>query len=228
MLDADDCWLPDHLERMLDAYDGPETIVSASALYWRDDRVVGPVRQEVPEPAEQRKAVLGWNFVFGGSLFSREACIAAGNFSDYRAAEDWDLWIKMIRAGATVVPLKGPTVLYRKHSSSVSAGDVGCIPQDIELLESLLVDSTGADRRQLRRAVRGRRALVDLLAARESARSGNLAQARRLYVRAAMGDRSLSRTASENGSTTVRGLVGVVVPTIRTKRASLGDAPVGG
>ena len=215
LLDADDCWRPDHLKMMLEAYEGPGTIVSAQGLHWDGSRTQGLICHYAPRKRKQRKAILSGNFVFVGSLFSRQACLEVGNFREYTGVEDWDLWIRMIHAGARVVSLRTPTVLYRVHKSSLSGSSTALAARDLELLEDLLAQSTAGDRRRLRRAVRFRHALIDLVAARDRAEAGDLSQARRLYFRAAVRDRTLRRSAPPNGNVTMRGLVGLVAPTLR-------------
>jgi hypothetical protein len=72
------------------------------------------MQKPIPPADEQRLAILRDNFVFIGSLFAREDYERAGGFRDgFTGAEDWDLWIRMIRGGAVVHGAPGPTVRYR-------------------------------------------------------------------------------------------------------------------
>lgn len=216
LLDADDYWLPDHLERLTDAYGGPGTIVTTSQLRWRPEVTEdGPHRDmgtALPDVTRQPRRILAGNFLFVGSLFDRVTYDAAGGFADRRRVEDWDLWVRMIRCGARVVTTGTPTVLYRRHDASLSAGAIGLLQHDLEFLGGLRESLSGRDARIAVRAARGRRAWLDLVRGRQLAGDGHRWAARRHYARAALRDHSLRATAPPSGSATVRALVGLVAP----------------
>jgi GT2 family glycosyltransferase len=117
LLDADDVWFPDHLEMLQSAWHATHGLISADAYYWAPGRGIGErarERQRVPAPSEQLHAIVRSNFVFGATLFSRDAYAAVGGFRPaFTGAEDWDLWIRLVRAGVPVVPVSVPTMLYR-------------------------------------------------------------------------------------------------------------------
>jgi glycosyltransferase involved in cell wall biosynthesis len=127
LLDADDVWLPNHLEILVDAYRrGGGGIISANALSWRPGHGFSgrtwQARFPVPAPERQRLGILRSNFVFVGAVFAAPEAEAVGGFRDgFSGAEDWDLWIRMIRAGASVHGSATPTVLYRTTESSLTA-----------------------------------------------------------------------------------------------------------
>lgn len=123
LLDADDVWLPDHLATLIDAYVAHGGIVTADAYRWLPAsgllRTTHHDHNRVPALGRQADEILRRNFVFVGSLFSRNSYQCAGGFRD-GIAEDWDLWIRMIRGGARVHATGRPTVLYRLSPSSVT------------------------------------------------------------------------------------------------------------
>lgn len=119
LLDADDAWLPEHLANLVATHDrAGGGIVCADALLWRPDRGVQKRthrgRHPIPRPSDQMDAILRENFVSVGALFARRAYDEVGGFRDgFTAAEDWDLWIRLVRAGHVVTGAPGATLLYR-------------------------------------------------------------------------------------------------------------------
>jgi glycosyltransferase involved in cell wall biosynthesis len=125
LLDADDVWLPDHLETLaaLHARDGG--IVCTDAFRWHPgEGIRGETQRDhfpIPPPEQQLLGILRHNFVSIGALFPRAAYDEVGGFRDgVSGAEDWDLWIRMIRAGLRVHGAAAPTLLYRVESSGLS------------------------------------------------------------------------------------------------------------
>jgi glycosyltransferase involved in cell wall biosynthesis len=125
LLDADDVWLPDHLETLaaLQAREGG--IVCADALRWHPgEGIRGETQRDhfpIPPPDQQLLDILRHNFVSIGALFPRIAYDDVGGFRDgVSGAEDWDLWIRMIRSGLRVHGATSPTLLYRVESSGLS------------------------------------------------------------------------------------------------------------
>ena len=125
LLDADDVWLPDHLASLAALQARFGGIVCADALRWHPGEGVRRVTQRdhfpIPAPDHQMLDILRHNFVSIGALFPRAAYEDAGGFRDgVSGAEDWDLWIRMIRAGLRVHGVAAPTLLYRVESTGLS------------------------------------------------------------------------------------------------------------
>lgn len=180
-LDADDAWLPDHLALMLDAYDAQPGIVSPMAVVWEPGagRPVDWVARRQPLPRSlDVEHLLVMNWLFSGSLFERRAFDAVGGAYRYPGCEDWDLWLRLTRAGVPVSVLHEPTVLYRVHGGSISAED-RLLPMEIQVLEGFLEETTDAKlRAAARRSLRHRHARVALRAAYDQARLGRSSSAR--------------------------------------------------
>jgi glycosyltransferase involved in cell wall biosynthesis len=125
LLDADDVWLPDHLASLTALHAQTGGIVCAQALRWHPGEGVRGATQRdhfpIPAPDHQLLGILRHNFVSIGALFPRSAYDHAGGFRDgVSGAEDWDLWIRMIRDGLRVHGVAAPTLLYRVESTGLS------------------------------------------------------------------------------------------------------------
>jgi glycosyltransferase involved in cell wall biosynthesis len=130
MLDADDLWLPDHLETMVTAYERAPGLVSAQEYSWMPGRGIHLERrstrnQPVAADREQQLAALLQRNYVNFPLFSRTMYERAGGFREqFLVGEDWDLWIRMLRTGAAITQTSHPTALHRERPRSLSA-DLG-------------------------------------------------------------------------------------------------------
>jgi hypothetical protein len=126
MLDADDLWLPDHLETMAAACVRAPGLVTAWELAWMPGRGMDSDRRRTRQarlpdkPEDQLAALLERNYVNFG-FFPRELYERAGGFRDFLVGEDWDLWIRMLRSGAVLTETSHPTALHRERPHSQSA-----------------------------------------------------------------------------------------------------------
>jgi glycosyltransferase involved in cell wall biosynthesis len=234
LVDADDVWFPDHLAAMCAVHREHGGLVTADHLYWVPGERVGgrPASQlvPVPPPDHQPTAILTENFVFISVLFSRDLYDRAGPFRSMRC-EDWDLWIRMVRAGARVHMPPTVTALYRQAPASVSAADKLLIG-DVALLEELLGVVDDDERPHVERALRRRRAKLAYLEGLAKVDEGDVAAGRRAWVRAIRLDPSLRQNNSRmNGRVAVRAAACIVAPTsmaaMRRRRTGAAHVLVG-
>jgi hypothetical protein len=187
LLDADDVWLPDHLETLVAAHDRLGGVVTADPIRWIPGHGVAATgvgaQLPVPPPGEQRAAILRHDFVFIGTLFDRALYDAVGGFREqFHGTEDWDLWIRMVRHGAVVHRAPHPTVLYRLSTGSVSA-DERLVDQERKVVLAALDESErDDDRAVLAVALRHVEAKAAMYAAYDAARTGHPWRARRLAL----------------------------------------------
>lgn len=187
ILDADDVWLPDHLETMLDVYRRTPGIVTAHALVWVPGEGIGPANEAtryVPPPDGQLRRLLDHDFLSTTTLFARSDCDRAGSFRAIPAAEDWDLWLRMVRNGVQVSRAGHPTVMYRIGANSLSFGYRATI-SDAYVLELAVREAvTDDERRWARQSLRRVEANGALAKAFEHARDGQNGRARASALRA--------------------------------------------
>ncbi len=172
LLDADDVFLTDHLELMAAAYattnDG---LASADTLRWIPGRAISETplsaMAPVPPPAKQLDWLLVANHLSIASLFSRARYESVGGFRpEFRGTEDWDLWIRMVRGGATVVRPSQPTLLYRLSEGNVSSED-RLVAAKLQVLDAAAREGSATEQRAIaigRRHVRAAASLNDAYA----------------------------------------------------------------
>jgi glycosyltransferase involved in cell wall biosynthesis len=188
LVDADDFWLPDHLETMLAIYrDG--MIVVARELLWVRGTGLSPAsgpERDVPSPRRQLHELVQHDYLPIGTLFARADAERVGGFRDVMP-EDWDLWIRMVRDGAEVVRTEHPTYVYRIHTRSSSFGDKFA-DANVTTLERALAEATSpAERRAARHGLLRARARQQLTSSYREATTGDVREARRAARRALRG-----------------------------------------
>jgi GT2 family glycosyltransferase len=121
-LDDDDLWAPDKLCLQLQVLraTGRSWAYTGAVNITEDHRILGGAP---PQPPEQvAEALPRVNSVPGGCssvVVSREALPPEGFDGRYRLCEDWDLWIRLARAGPPACVPK-PLVGYRVHAGNSS------------------------------------------------------------------------------------------------------------
>lgn len=122
-LDADDRIHPEFLARMVEAAARePGAAVFCGEWDWVDaaGRLLGNGRVEFP--ADAYRFLLGGNRMPCHAVVVRRAALAGPAPFDpsLAALEDWDLWLRLARAGRRFVAVPGARVDYRRHAGSMS------------------------------------------------------------------------------------------------------------
>ena len=126
ILDADDVYLPERLAALgeLAAARPDLDILTTDAFLEVYGKVLRRVYGEdwTFEVAEQRRAILRRNFVFGHAAVRRETLLAAGGFDEsIRFTTDWECWIRLILSGSRAGAVLEPLSRYRVREQSLSA-----------------------------------------------------------------------------------------------------------
>ena len=123
VLDADDLWLPSHLETLVGSWHHDRMIVSPRAAVWSEGiglSLDSRYADEVPRAKNQFKQLAQENFVFAGSLFPMSMIQEIGNYPNVRIAEDHLLWLRAVASGYVIVKPQLATVMYRRRKGSLS------------------------------------------------------------------------------------------------------------
>lgn len=225
LLDSDDVWFPDHLEVVTSLVENEHTIVTPSTLRWYPGEKTGTKGSTelfpIPPRNQQLLALLRWNYLFSGCLFTRTTYLSAGGFSKRRKNEDWELWIRMLSMGCHVVGAHTPTVLYRQHSESLSSAD-GCLLDDVDMFEELAQTLQGEHLKVVQQALRRRHARLLMLEGLTAQDAGDSAAARKLFIAAAAKDRSFrGGRSSQSGSVLLRSAFALVAPSAAAGRRQI-------
>jgi glycosyltransferase involved in cell wall biosynthesis len=126
ILDADDVYLPNNLEALSElAQLRPDLdILTTDGLIVANGLEVRRVYNQSWrfEVADQRRAILQRNFVFGLAAVRRQRLIEHGGFDEsIRWTTDWDLWLRMILAGASAGCVDEALAHYRLRETSLTA-----------------------------------------------------------------------------------------------------------
>jgi glycosyltransferase involved in cell wall biosynthesis len=123
LLDADDFWLPEHLDALLRIATSTEIIAVPKAKIWQSGSGIlssSPFERPLPVPSNQFRSLAKSNPVFTGSMFDLSAVSVAGGYPSNRLSEDYLFWYRCLKNGMVLVQAGHATVLYRRHTHNVS------------------------------------------------------------------------------------------------------------
>lgn len=183
LLDSDDCWEPAFLETLLARLENAPAagIVFPDAIFFGDGANAGKRYYELfPKPGAGpvtlEKLLRRDIYVFGSLLFRRELLDRAGPFDEeLRASEDYDMWLRLAKAGARFAYVDQPLVRYRTRESSLSADATGMYRSLRQVYKKILGrdDLTGDEREAASAGLAGSEAWLSLLTGRKALRTGD-------------------------------------------------------
>jgi glycosyltransferase involved in cell wall biosynthesis len=162
--DADDAWLAGKLAAQVEelaSHPPAAMCFGAAIVVGADGRATGE-RWDVPAAPLTAAALYVHNPIpVSSAVVRRDALRAAGGYGGGRFpqyAEDWDLWLRMLRTGASFAGVEQPCLRYRRHPGGMTA-DVGALARAQLALHREHGDLVDAATRR-RALARDRRALV--------------------------------------------------------------------
>jgi glycosyltransferase involved in cell wall biosynthesis len=174
LLDADDVWSPEKLERQAAAI-GPDVVLVYTGIRQFDDQGTRAVQRAV-EPAAAKKMLRYCNpIVPSSALLRRQTVLDAGGFLEGApACEDWGMWVLMMPFGsfaAAPEPLTG----YYLYPQSMSASPERMLDGLRAILEpALLKGHRGIERWIWRRRIWATQLCSAALIARDNNLQGEL------------------------------------------------------
>jgi glycosyltransferase involved in cell wall biosynthesis len=122
-LDSDDLFLPEKVEVLLGAFAArPDLGLTAgqAVLIGEQGERLGEVFEDAP-PTSATDWLLGNPLHVGSVLLRREWQERVGLFDErLRSYEDWDLWLRLARAGCPMGWVARPVSLYRFHGAQMT------------------------------------------------------------------------------------------------------------
>lgn len=147
LLDGDDIWMPDYLEKLVGRLlaDPGIDLIYPNAIYFGSPRWEGRLFQDFypsREPVTFEKLLQRECTVFGSAVFKRELAIEAGMFDESlrEGGEDFDLWLRLAQNGARFTFTTEPLVRYRKRSESLSQDGTRMPRSQIRIYEKVLAN----------------------------------------------------------------------------------------
>ncbi len=146
MIDADDLYMPEFLERMAAALEADREAALAYTDAWvLDDRTrlirrasamhyQRPPRQSPPDAATFLRELLERNFIFTSAVVRREVLQRVGPISERISAKmDLELWLRIAAAGSRPVRVPGKLALYRHRAGSITHNELNATVQRREV-----------------------------------------------------------------------------------------------
>jgi len=168
LLDADDMWAPEKLERQLALIDADTVLVYSG----RQNFDEGGLREVIaaPDPATAKKILRYFNAIPNSSvLVRRDAVLNAGGFrKECSPCEDWEMWARLQHVGQ-FKGLSDPLLLYYVYPGSLSANPERMLRALDQFIDTTLLEGLhGIDRWAWRRRILSVQLASAGLIARES------------------------------------------------------------
>ncbi len=117
LCDADDAWRPGFLGAALRALGSADVAIGRAEVVGPDGRPTGERWPPVAAPS------FASNRIATPAVVMRRAALerAGGFASDLERAEDWDLWLRLLRSGARFAAAEGAVVAVRRRAGALTA-----------------------------------------------------------------------------------------------------------
>ena len=127
-MDSDDIAMPERFERQMALFEKHPSyaMVSANKIDIDENGEVITPNSPLPESYETIKNVMRFqNVIFHPTvMFRKEAVMQLGGYREVTAAEDYDLWLRMLSSGFEIGILNEYLLKYRIRSQSISRSNL--------------------------------------------------------------------------------------------------------
>ena len=142
-LDSDDLWLPDRLQKVLDAIaQGPFAWATTNMFLMygtntSNDTYYSPVPFGCRFRSEDQTFWISqYNFVFTGAVFPSSFLDRYGFLDEsLDTCEDWDMWARFLQGGESIGLLEEPLGYYRLRPGSLAYGGDQMLRDGLKVLE---------------------------------------------------------------------------------------------
>lgn len=155
LLDSDDLLLPRFLEKLVEMLETDQTLSVAypNARYFGWPKHDGKLHQDVfpvAEPVTFDRVLRRECYIFGLLVFRREVIESVGHYDESltgQGAEDFELWLRMLRHGYRFKFTREVLALYRWRHNSLSNTGVKILSCVVSVYEKLLRSELTEDQR---------------------------------------------------------------------------------
>ena len=190
-LDADDQWLPRYLEEQVAFLEseGHDLVYADAEIFGDSSRAGRTFMENAPSEGEVNFASLvsgRCNVITSGVVARKALVLEVGLFDEgLRNSQDFDLWIRMIRAGARAGYRRKVLLRYRQHAGSLSGDAANRVARELNVLDKIeTYDLTREERAAVSRARERIRASVELESGKQHLARGRFEEAREAFERA--------------------------------------------
>lgn len=196
LLDADDCWLPDFLAQQLAALKSTPDL----DLIYTDGRFIGQsllagrtfmsTCPSVDTVTLERLLSQECTVLLSTVVARRAAIVAVGGFDEtLRRGQDFDLWLRMARNGATMRSRRVVMAHRRVHDDNLSGNAINEVERPLRVFEKTLATMplTARERDIAERRVRVLTAALARERGKELLRRGDFPAARQAFDEARSG-----------------------------------------
>ncbi|MBC7932685.1 MAG: glycosyltransferase family 2 protein [Rubrivivax sp.] len=190
-LDADDQWLPGYLgEQIAFIERGGYDLVYADAMIFGDPSLAGRTFMDTaPSAGEVNfEGLLSGrvNVITSGVVARKNSVFNAGLFDEgLRNAQDFDLWVRMVRGGARAAFQRKVLLRYRQHASSLSGDAANRVARELRVLDKIeTYDLVPAERSEVSKAREKIHANIELESGKLHLAHGRFAEARAAFRKA--------------------------------------------
>ena len=143
-LDSDDLFLPKKLELLLAKFEAEPSlglVAGQAILIDENDNRIGEIFDKAL-PEDSTQLLLGNPLHVGSMLVRHEWQTRVGYFDEsLRSYEDWDMWLRLAKAGCLMGWVDKPVSLYRFHSNQMTRNGQQMTTATFAVLEKLFSQS---------------------------------------------------------------------------------------
>lgn len=193
LLDADDVWEPDYLASQVAALEADPSadVVYANGVIFGEGTDAGREMLDAFPSAEGEvtfeRVLTGESTVLICAVVRRAAFERVGGFDDrLRAAEDFDLWLRVLKSGGRILCNRRRLMRYRRSAGSNSSSHERMYSAALAVFEKTAArdDLTDGERRALERETARYRAMLRLAEGKRALARGDTRAARGAFAEA--------------------------------------------
>lgn len=127
-MDADDISKPERIEKQMDYMWKNEkcSVVSTNRIdIDSNGKIIKSTYKAITDPKNIRKVLPYGSVIVHPSVLMRKECISSVmGYRNFQAAQDYDLWLRLVTSGFEIHTLSEEYIYYRIRDNSITSGDL--------------------------------------------------------------------------------------------------------